>query len=344
MLIVFDGNFMLHRSLMLPDVFNLEYAGKPTGGVYGVIRALHDTLSAYGKIDRRIVVWDGQKSERRLKLYPDYKGNRAPKTDQEKHDKEAYFKVWNIQKTLLNEILPTLGFLPITFAKKEADDVIYQIVKLYHNKEDVLVVSEDSDMVQLITHFPSVKVYQPIKKQVISKDNFKEVVGVPVETFIYHKAMMGDKTDNIKGVNGVGEITSQKYLSQVDVKDVNNSLYSIASKANEKFQESKGKKGIRDAKLFRGWGTLARNLELVDLSREPFLDSELQVLSNVINSFVVKVYDECFRNYCVELGFRSILDRFDVWIAPFKNLGILDTELLRDLQNEIDKEFDGFNA
>lgn len=345
MIAIFDGNFLLHRCLKLPDIFNLEYAGTPTGGIYGIIRALHDTLSACGKVERRIVVWDGKKSERRLQLYPEYKGNRKPKTDQEKYEDEAYFKVWNLQKTILNnKVLPTLGFLPLTFAKKEADDVLYQIAKLYHDKEQVLVVSEDSDLTQLITHFPSVKVYQPIKKQMVTKDNFKELIGVPSETFVYYKALIGDKSDNIKGIGGVGEGTAPKILSQIDLNDINNSLYALAVKMNEEFVATGGKKGKRDAKLFQNWGALARNLELVDLSREPFLDSEILQLSNVLNSFTVNVYDSLFRNYCVEFGFRSILDNFDVWIAPFKNLGFYDKETLREMQNEIDKDFGEFNV
>ena len=334
-MLIFDSNFMLHRTLFLPEFFNMEYAGKRTGGVFGVLQAVANTFSTCPQINRRIMVWDGKKSIRRMTMYPEYKGNRTAKNEQEKAEKDQHFAIFNQQKVeLRDKFLPALGMLSVTFPHKEADDVIFQICKAYHDKEEILVVSEDGDLLQIIAHFPTVKILQPIKKRVVRKDNFKEITGLPPEAFIYYKAMIGDSSDNITNVTGIGEKTALKFLDQVDINNIQDSLFKLASDANQHYIDKK--KGKREAGLFNDWKTLGRNLDLVDISREPFLDSEIQSLISAIDLANPSIFPEYFRSLCVEYGFRSILDKFDFWIAPFK-LVPYDKEALVEMQKELDK-------
>lgn len=333
-MIVFDANFLLHRSLKIPDFYGMQYLGQQTGGVYGVLQALSSSLSGPGPTQKRIVVWDGRKSERRLRICPDYKGNRKPKTDQEKQESQEYFASFvSQQKLLRDKILPTLGFLSVTFPTKEADDVIYQVVKMYHNEYNVIVISEDSDLLQLLTHFDNVKIFQPIKKRLVNRTNFQDYYNIPIEVFLYYKSIIGDKSDNIKGITGVAEKTAIKFLSKIDINNINDSLYKVAVECNKKYEETK--KGVREANLYKEWSKLAVNLSMIDLSREDFLNSDLEQLRSFINNSSVEVFPDHFKSFCNELGFKSILNNFEVWIAPFKNISFLNKELLKDLHNEI---------
>lgn len=310
MILILDMHFLMHRTLRLPDYFNMNYNGTPTGGIYGVLLAIHSTLESMYKPRLKLAVFDGHKSERRLKLHPEYKGNRKPKTEQEKLYDQEYFSSFNFQKSaLMHKALPALGICPIQFANKEADDVIYQLCEMYKTEDEIFVISEDNDLLQLIIKFPNVVVYQPIKKLRVDAKNLETLSGVPQELFLLRKAIAGDKGDNIKGIPGIGEVTAQKIVDKLDKTDPINSLYKFAL-------DNKDDKS-RLAKLYEHWKVVAKNLELIDISREEFLPSDIEALKKSLDSYESKVYYESFHAVCAEFGFNSIINKFDQWMNIF---------------------------
>lgn len=308
-MIIFDSNNLLHRILKLPEFFGLTFNGTPTGGAFGVVQSIKNTFQATGYMGRAIMVWDGKKSERRLKLYPEYKGNRKPKDDIAKQDADAYFSVFNLnKKILMDNFLPSLGLASVVFPHKEADDVIYQISRLYYTGEEILVISEDSDLLQLISFFPNIKVYRPIKKSLITKDNFETDVGVDYRVFILYKAILGDTGDNIGHVEGVGGKSVEKIVKRIDPEKPDESIIALA----------KAKENKKEARLFDNWSIVTRNKELMDLSREEFLNSELNQLKNAIDSYSYIPNFNQFELYCKTYGFNSILDKFDYFTKAFE--------------------------
>lgn len=340
-MLIFDGSFMLHRSILaydgpqiktpveskLPEYKSaLSYNNQNTSGIFGLLEALHNTLIMIPThITQKILcVWDGKKSVRRMTIYPDYKGNRVPKTDTEKQVKDQYMKNFNEQQTILkDEVLPSIGISSILHYQKEGDDMIYKICELYHDRTDIVIVSEDRDMLQLIQKFPTIRIYRPIAKELIYKDNFTAMVGIPLELFMINKALLGDKTDNIKNVPSVGDKSVAKIVSQLDINDPIKSLFNLTQKAcNE--DEAKPSfittgKYSKEAKIYKNWGTISKNLELLDLSREVFDSQDVINLKEYIDSYRKVINPEKFAEYCLRFGFKSILKDVNIWLLPFKN-------------------------
>ncbi len=310
MIILIDGNNFLHRILKLPVFFGMNNNGFPTGGIYGFLQTLSTSLNKTYRANKKFVIWDGKKSQRRMKLYPEYKSNRKPKTELDIKMSEEYFTNFNLQKDILmNQALPYLGCMSVCFPTKEADDVTYQLAKYYSKIEDeVLILSEDSDLLQIINEFPNVKVYRPIKESLITKDNFKDELGIEKELFLIRKAISGDKSDYIKGIEGIGEVTAQKIAENLNSQDPIISL----------LEYSKKPLTGREKKIKDGWGIISRNLELMELKREEFLDSELEALKIAINAFTPTIYRNNFRQICNTFSFESILRDFDYWMHTFE--------------------------
>lgn len=312
---VLDSNFLLHRVLNLPVFFDMEFQGTQTGGVYGVIQSLQSTLCGAPQGNRIISIWDGGKSKRRKEIFPLYKDNRNPKTPEEKIAKEQYFAKFAPQQELLKSfVFPALGICNVSLPDKEGDDTLFQVVKLLEN-EDVLVISEDKDVLQLIHHFPKLKIYRPIAKQHVNYENFEREIGVHPSLFLLSKAMRGDKSDGIPGIKGIGDVTIDKIMSLLKPNDSVLGLKNLTESIYN--EEMKKGKLSRLGKVYQGWGTICVNLDLVDISREEFLNSDIEKIKQMMVSHDYSIHREQFFAQCRGLGFTSIITNFDNWISAF---------------------------
>lgn len=137
----------------------------------------------------------------RRSIYPDYKANR-------KHD-EAY----QIFKNHLKEVEDLISYFPtksISVDGAEADDIMYALATYFaDNDEDVLVISGDRDMAQLINHSDKIKVYSPTLRLFREKQ----------QNIILEKAIVGDPSDNIPGIPRIGAKTFEKALRDRTVWD-----------------------------------------------------------------------------------------------------------------------------
>lgn len=152
-------------------------------------------------------VWDkrlirGVKNYRRLAKQADYKGNR----DTAKNERVFSFE------NETTEILTALGVKNMYPGILEADDVISWMSR--ETEGTKMIVSVDQDMLQLVDKKTSV--YSPIKDVIITNDNFEEVVGVPKSQFLRYKSLVGDKSDNLPGVERCGKKTAAKLVSQYE--------------------------------------------------------------------------------------------------------------------------------
>ena len=265
-----------------------------------------------------LCVWDGKHSDRRKSLYPEYNGNRKPKTDLEKQVKDLYMKNYIEQQTILrDEVLPTIGICSVTHWQKEGDDVIYKLCELYHDKTDIIVISEDKDMFQLIHKFPTIKIYRPIAQEAVYKENFMEKAGVSPELFLINKALLGDNSDNISHIPQVGKDTVPLIVNKLDI---NNPVGSLLTMTQAAALEDKAK-GTRSklGRVYEDWGIIARNLELVDMSREVFDNQELINFKALVDGYRKVVDSTKFGQLCARFGFQSILKDIEFWLLPFKN-------------------------
>lgn len=274
MILIFDGNFILHRILRTPG-----FLSQDNGGVNGVLATINKVTNLFQAATTekifRIFSWDGGKSKRRIEIFQDYKY----KKDYTEDDKK-YFEIFNEQKSILERrILPDLGILSVCIQNKEGDDIIYTLCSILKDKRKS-VISEDKDMLQLIAHFNDITIYQPIKDRIINSSNFQEIIGVPAKGYLYYKAAIGDSSDNIKGVKGVGPKTMVEVLNKVDCENLPESLFKYSQ--SEEYKRG----GVRQARLFSQWDILIRNMELMDLSREVFSNNLIKNLTDNLNLII----------------------------------------------------------
>ena len=117
-------------------------------------------------------------------------------------------------------LIEYLQILPITMTYidyVEADDIIAYLANHYFKKE-VTILSSDKDFLQLVNH--RIKVFTPTKKKMYTEKEVREDFGVSAQNLIFYRVLMGDKSDNIKGVNGVGIKTIEskmKFLTENDL-------------------------------------------------------------------------------------------------------------------------------
>lgn len=306
MILAIDGNHNLHRCLHTPAYSELKLGDMVTGGIYGALRVIRNLLESF-KTERCIVVWDGGKSEYRTELYPGYKAHRQPKTDEEKEEKKEYFATFNDQKLVLNSLFKILGVRSVEVRGYEGDDLLY-IISQVHNSQDVIIVSEDLDLAQLVG--PHVKFFRPLQEQLIDEGNFELEMNCSLANFVTYKAIVGDKSDNVYGIKGVGAKTASSVLAAYgEVRDLDRFRdYCMMAKS----------KRISDIGV--GMHIVATNRLLMDLACLPHSEDNTQAVVNALFTSSVKTDPESVRVRLSKLKFDSILENFSSWVQPFRKL------------------------
>jgi DNA polymerase-1 len=186
----------------------LSWQEHATGVVFGFLREIQQLSDRFPSA-RFAFAWDSKKSFRR-DVYPEYKRRRDTEIDPEMED------LFRSGKPQFDEIrlkvLYRLGFKNnFIEVGLEADDIIAWLVRDYAwEMEQVYIVSADEDLFQLL--YDNVSIYNPRDKSFYSKDDFIKEKGIFPDQWIWVKAIAGCTSDNVKGIDGVGEKTVIKYL------------------------------------------------------------------------------------------------------------------------------------
>ena len=201
--LIVDGLNLYLRAFAVNGALNDN--GVPVGGLTGFLRSLAYAIRETNPT-RVIIVYDGAGgSQRRRKLCPDYKSNRKPgkritRWDAFKNATEEK-DAMKIQFSRLIEYLDLLPINVISIDRIEADDTIAYIAHTLM-KEDVTIMSADQDFLQLVND--RITVWSPTKKKFYTPRMVMDDYGVPAHNFLMYKVLMGDKSDNIEGVKGLG--------------------------------------------------------------------------------------------------------------------------------------------
>ena len=187
------------------DLYN---DGSHVGGVYHFINTLRRFLEEYD-LDKVVVFWDGDSnSSTRKTIYPQYKANRRLNMNEFKY--ESYVN----QKIRVKQYLEEVFVRQVEIDNNEADDLIAYYCQLA-NDETIIIFSADKDLTQLIS--PNVSIYSPIHKTTYrfgDRIKFKDIE-VPHQNVLVCKVFMGDKSDNIDGIQSLGEKTIAKFFPLV---------------------------------------------------------------------------------------------------------------------------------
>jgi len=199
-LILVDGSSYLFRAY---HTINFTTStGQPTGAIYGVINMLKSLYKQY-QPEQMAVIFDAKGKTFRNDLYPEYKAHRPPMPDDLRCQIEP-----------LHQIVKAMGFPLISIEGVEADDVIGTIAR--HATEagrDAVISTGDKDMAQLVNRH--ISLINTMTNQFLDVDGVVDKFGIPPELIIDFLALMGDKSDNIPGVAGVGEKTALGLLQGI---------------------------------------------------------------------------------------------------------------------------------
>ncbi len=198
---IIDGNNFFRRTFYhgyVEDDFSAS--------MLGVIRPFLQLKNGSLKDSQVIMTFDTCKSEKRLALYPDYKAHR--KSSLTEKQLEMYGKVFpafiKICRNMKLRVLEGDGY--------EADDYIAILSYMLCNHHLVKIYSTDGDFPQLVGK--NISVYSPNKNIEITDNNFQQIFGIDKRFYLDMKCMCGDNSDNIPGIDGVGEKTAIKYINE----------------------------------------------------------------------------------------------------------------------------------
>ena len=244
-LLLIDGSSYLYRAFhAMPDFRNKS--NEPTGVIYGVLNMLRHIQNAYPS-DYSVCVFDAKGKTFRNEIFQEYKATR-PKMPEELAS----------QIEPLKEAIKAMGWFMITHDGVEADDVIGTLSKKANAENiSVTISTGDKDLAQLVNK--KTKLVNTMTNEVLDEDGVKKKFGVAAEQIIDYLTIIGDKVDNIPGVEKVGPKTAVKWLDEFG------SLEKIISNA-EKFNGVIGE----NLRLAIGW--LPTGKQLITIKTDIKLD------------------------------------------------------------------------
>ena len=190
------------------DVYN---DGAHVGGVFHFVNILRKFLEEHNH-DKVVVFWDGDSnSSVRKSIYPQYKANRRQDMNEYKYESYLY------QKSRIKQYPEEIFVRQVEMHDNEADDLIAYYCKISKD-EKIIVFSADKDLTQLIS--ADVTIYSPITKQYFKDGDMISLnkVNIPHYNVLLTKIFTGDKSDNIDGIQGLGEKTLVKFFPQMQEK------------------------------------------------------------------------------------------------------------------------------
>lgn len=303
-------------------VKELYNGGDHLGGIYHFINILRKFLEEHNH-DKVVVFWDGNSnSSIRKSIYPQYKANRSQDMNEFKY--ESYLQ----QKSRVKQYLEEIFVRQVEMDNNEADDLIAYYTKVAVS-EKIIIFSADKDLTQLISE--NVTVYSPTSKQYYGYGDMITInkVSIPHNNVLLAKILTGDKSDNIDGIQLLGEKTLVKLFPQMLGKsctieeildNARNILQKKKSKALENILIGKTKNGIFGEEFFE------INKKIVDL-HNPLITDEGKKLVEQIHTDTIDITDRGYKNLMrmmIDDGLFKYLPKNDeAWVnflRPFMKL------------------------
>ncbi|PAT01187.1 DNA polymerase I [Candidatus Izimaplasma bacterium ZiA1] len=293
-LILIDGsNIMFRAYYATAYTGNLmeNSKGVYTNAVFGFVNMMNSIVN--DDFTHIMVAFDKGKATFRHEMFEDYKGGRKPMPDE-----------FRMQIPLIKESLEHLGIKMLETELIEADDIIGTFTKKYYNDfDEIEIISNDKDLLQLVND----KVYLKVSRKglkdftIYNKTTLKEAMGVYPSQITDLKGLMGDASDNLPGIKGVGEKTAVKLLDQYE-----NLENVIADKDN-----IKGKLGERIRNDFEQ-ALLCKKIATIKVDCEVEEPIDYFAYSGPNNESLIEFYQE--------MEFHSLIKRINKTVVRKPNL------------------------
>ena len=247
-LMILDGNSIANRAFFGIRMLNAP-DGTPTNAVFGFLNILHKLVNVY-KPDALCASFDLHAPTFRHEANADYKANRKPMPED-----------LRVQMPIIKDIIGKMGINIYEMEGYEADDVLGTVSKKCEDDDvECIVVTGDRDSLQLVSEYTSVCLLKNTEDILYTPEKFYEDYGFAPKGMIDLKALMGDSSDNIPGVPGVGEKTAMSLIQKYH--NLDNILSDIDSLDIKEGMKNKLRSGQESARTSYWLATIFRDVPL----------------------------------------------------------------------------------
>jgi DNA polymerase-1 len=306
--LLIDGLNLFFRNFAMMNMVNPD--GVHIGGLGGFFRSL-GAMIRQTQPTSVYVVFDGAGStSNRKNLLSEYKGGRnlqrvtnwdAFDSLEEEHDSKVDQIVRVIQYLKLLPVKTTI------IDKVEADDIIAVLAKKLVEKHNstCFIVSSDKDFVQLVTD--KIILYRPMEKEYYTPKAVKEKFGVSPQNFILYKTLLGDNSDNIPGVKGLGAKGIFKKFPELQERDL--TLDDIFDISTRKFKDH-----VVYSRIIQDQDRIETSYKVMDLGTPMIDEREKEYLDDLIDSEFPELNSEMFIQFYNTDQLGGMIRNLDIWL------------------------------
>lgn len=295
---VVDGNNQYLRAYIVNPT--LSPNGQPIGGIVGTLKILQKLCKEINP-DQIVICWDGENgSSKRKSMNKNYKEGRSPirlnRDIRNLSDNEEFEnKVW--QQTRLAEYLNQLPVIQFLYPNIEADDLISYVVNhpQYADWQKV-IVSSDKDFIQLVDD--KTILFRPIQEEILNTKRVVEKYGIHPNNFAIARAIVGDDSDNIKGVRGVGMTTVAKKIPML--------LEQKSCFVDDVIDYCSNKEGKTFENIVSSVDSIRDNYKLMQLSSPQVSIQTKTQINSVLESFTPEFNQMEFKKMSMQDGFGVV--------------------------------------
>ncbi len=286
-LFLFDGTAIFYRAYYAIDVSLTNSAGEPTNAVFGTSRMfakfIKETIT---ENDSSVFAFDRKEKTHRHKMFEDYKATRPEMPD-----------ALVSQIKYIPDLVNGFGIKFLWKAGLEADDIIATLAKqFYDDFDEIVIVTGDKDILQLVDNKISVMRFVTGLTDLEKYDDKKVVqkYGIPPTKIHEFLSMMGDSSDNIPGIRGIGKKTAERLLKKYNtVENIYKNIRQLSSSLRKK--------------LIDGKDAYKKSYELVKLVKDAELDVDLDEIE------YKGINKPKLRELFLKLEFSSLIKEFDLF-------------------------------
>lgn len=311
-ILLVDGlNTFIRSFCALPT---MDHNGEHIGGVQGFLTSIAYAIRNMHP-SRVYVVFDGKGgSQRRRKLYPEYKvGRKTPTRMNRSYEMTTDQEEKDLMRNQLIVVGQSLHYLPITTITVdgvEADDVMSYIAEVNRERGGKSILySTDKDFLQLVTE--DITVWNPIKKRLYKPDEVLEDYGIHPTNFLFFRALTGDKSDNIPGIRGMGQKTLLKHYPEFT--EENGITLDLI------FERAEGSRFKVLQKVASSRDLIERNMKLMSLDTVSMSGTSKKIVRDKIDSPKLNLDREGLTNVLSENNILPAIRNYKTWVASSFN-------------------------
>jgi DNA polymerase-1 len=297
--VVIDALNMFIRNYIVNGMISSN--GNPIGGAVGFLNSLKKVMRE-SKPDQVVICWDGAGgSQKRRETVKEYKQGRKPirknyEVEGMSVQSQKENMVW--QQQILMEMLNEMPIMQLVLDRVEADDIIAMITQSPRYKGwQKVIVSSDKDFLQLLDG--ETVLYRPIQKKAWTKQTVIDEYGISPENFVIARAIAGDKSDNLAGIQGAGLKTISKRLSFLceDKMHTLDTVYDHCTNIDSKLKFFE--------RIVEGWDTVETNYKVMNLTPPSISVQGRQKINYAVENFQLELNATGLKKASVSHGFGS---------------------------------------